>query len=117
MKRTFFLLEILVAMAIFSLAILPLLTMEWGIFISEKEDKKRFNFERLIKQSAVKEIENLYFGTKHLKDLAEPLPIEGGALPGYLLFDGEKQGGTLILRFVLPNGEERDFSLPIKTAK
>ena len=107
-KQSFFLLEILVAMALFALAVVPLMTMSWSLLRAEFEEKKLFQQELELKSYAITTFETLYNGLYSTKTLEE-----GISLPQ---FNGRLQleEGIVTLTLALPTGQVREFHLKAK---
>ncbi len=113
MKRSFFLLEILVAIAIVSLGIMPLLTLEWSIYAGERFEKKLFHIEQEIKKEALDTIQDLYRGKYLIDQLEEGIDLvskENPSLRGSLLLEDN----ILYIRYFTPENKERLFQIAAK---
>ncbi len=110
-KQSFFLLEILVAMAIFALAIVPLLTMNWSILGGEAEEKNQFRQELELKHGAILTVQALYTGQYGAKLLEEGVPLP--TFNGHMLLEE----GVVTLSYTLPKGKIREFSIALPKRK
>lgn len=112
-KRLFFLLEILVAIAIVALGIMPLLTMEWGIYAGERFEKTLFRREQEIKKEALETIQELYRGKYLIGQLEEGVELvskENPNLLGQLLLEN----GTISISYLTAENKERLFQIAAK---
>jgi|GEM_PF-3416429 len=110
-KRGYFLLEVLIAMALFALAVVPLLSMTWSILGGEVNGKKQFLKELEVKHHAISTLEAVYTGAYSYKTLEQGVFLDH--------FNGHMQiiDDMIVLTYVLGTNKIREFSIPAPTTK